>query len=676
MTNPLLKSHELPPFSTIKPEHVESAVDQLIVENKQAIDALVKQGSAVSWESVNTSLENISDRLNKAWSPVSHMNSVVNSPELREAYNNCLPKLAEYGTWIGQHQGLFKTYQALADSEEFKTLDVAQQKVITNALRDFRLSGIALEGEAKQRYGELKKQLSEKTSKFSDNVLDATHHWEKHITDKSELAGLPESALEVAQAAAQAKELTGYLLTLEFPSYLPVMTYCENRQLRQEMYTAFCTKASGQGPNAGKWDNSSLIDDILTLRHELAQLLGFNNYAELSLATKMAESPEEVMGFLNQLAEKTYPVAKQEFAELTEFAKQLDGIEQLEAWDVAYYAEKLKHSRYDISQEQLRPYFPAEKVVSGMFKVVHQLFGIEIVEVEGVDSWHKDVKFFNVTRDNKVVGKFFLDLYSRSKKRSGAWMDECQVRRKIGDKVQTPIAYLVCNFTPPVGDKPALLTHDEVTTLFHEFGHGLHHMLTQVDYMDVSGINGVPWDAVELPSQFLENWCWEKEALMLISGHYQTGEVLPDEMLDKLLTAKNFQSGMMMVRQLEFALFDFKLHLEHQPGMDVQKVLNEVRQQVAVVPAPEFNRFQNSFSHIFAGGYAAGYYSYKWAEVLSADAFSKFEEHGIFDQITGQQFLTTILEKGGSEDAMKLFVDFRGHKPSIEPLLKHSGITQ
>lgn len=676
MTNPLLQRHELPPFSNIKPEHVEPAIEQLIDDSKQAIDQLITQGSRISWETVNAPLEDIEDRLSHAWSPVSHMNSVVNTQALRDAYNNCLPKLAEYGTWLGQHQGLFKTYQALANSDEFDSLDTAQQKVINNALRDFRLSGIALEGDAKQRYGELKKQLSEKTSKFSDNVLDATNHWEKHVTDKQLLAGLPETALEIAEATATAKDLTGYLLTLEFPSYLPVMTYCDNRQLRQEMYTAFCTKASDQGPNAGKWDNSPLIDDILALRHELAQLLGFTSYAELSLATKMATSIDEVLGFLNDLAEKTHSVAKQEFAELTEFAHQLDGSEQIEAWDVAYYAEKLKHARYDISQEELRPYFPVDKVVAGMFEVVNRLFGITISEATGVDTWHEDVKFFNLVRDGKTIGRFYLDLFSRSKKRSGAWMDECRVRRKKAENIQLPVAYLVCNFTPPVADKPALLTHDEVTTLFHEFGHGLHHMLTQVNYMDVSGINGVPWDAVELPSQFLENWCWEKEALTLISGHYQTNEVLPDEMLNKLLAAKNFQSGMMMVRQLEFALFDFKLHHEYQTGTDVQAVLNEVRKHVTVVPAPEFNRFQHSFSHIFAGGYAAGYYSYKWAEVLSADAFSKFEENGIFDKATGQQFLTAILEKGGSEDAMNLFVDFRGHKPSIEPLLRHSGIKQ
>lgn len=619
-------------------------------------------------------LDQLDDRLGQAWSPVGHMNAVVNSEALRDAYNGCLPLLSEYSTRLGQNRQLFEAYQSLADSEEFNKLDSAQQKVINDNLRDFRLAGVALEDDKKARYGEIKKQLSELTSKFSDNVLDATMAWSKLITDESELAGLPESALAGAKQLAESKEKEGWLLNLDFPSYFPVMTYCDNRELRKEVYTAFSTRASDQGPNAGEFDNTKNIQEILKLRHELAQLLGFDNYAEYSLATKMAESPDKVIEFLEDLAAKSKPQAEKELAELKAFAKETFGAEELEAWDVGYYGEKLRQQRYAISQEELRPWFPAEKAISGMFEVVNRLYGIEFETVNNVDTWHKDVRFFNITRKGEVIGRFYLDLYAREHKRGGAWMDVCRSRWKQDDKLQLPVAYLTCNFTPPVGDKPALLTHDEVVTLFHEFGHGLHHMLTKVDYAAISGISGVAWDAVELPSQFMENWCWEKEGLAIISGHFETGEPLPEEMLDKLLAAKNFQSAMMMVRQLEFSLFDFKLHKEYRENIDVQSVLNEVRKQVAVVIPPSFNRFQNSFSHIFAGGYAAGYYSYKWAEVLSADAFSRFEEEGIFNRNTGESFLHEVLEKGGSAEPMELFVNFRGREPQIDALLRHSGI--
>lgn len=674
MINPLLESRELPPFSKILPKHVKPAIESIINDNEKAVTALLASRSAIGWSSLQEPLDRLNDRLDQAWSPIEHMNAVVNSGALREAYNGCLPLLSEYSTRLGQNRQLFEAYKSLADSEEFNKLDSAQQKVINDNLRDFYLAGVALEDDKKARYGEIKKQLSELASKFSDNVLDATMAWSKLITNESELAGLPESALASAKQLAKSKEREGWLLNLDFPSYLPVMTYCDNRELRKEVYTAFCTRASDQGPNAGEFDNTENIKRILKLRHELAQLLGFDNYTEYSLATKMAKSPDKVIKFLEDLAAKSKSQAEKELAELKAFAKDGLGVEELEAWDIGYYGEKLRQQRYAISQEELRPWFPVEKTISGMFEVVNKLYGIEFETVDNVDAWHKDVRFFNIIRKGKVIARFYLDLYAREHKRGGAWMDVCRSRWKQDGKLQLPVAYLTCNFTPPVDDKPAILTHDEVITLFHEFGHGLHHMLTNVDYAAISGISGVAWDAVELPSQFMENWCWEKEGLAIISGHFETGKPLPEEMRNKLLAAKNFQSAMMMVRQLEFSLFDFKLHKEYRENIDAQSVLNEVRKQVAVVIPPSFNRFQNSFSHIFAGGYAAGYYSYKWAEVLSADAFSRFEEEGVFNRETGESFLHEILEKGGSAEPMELFVNFRGREPEIDALLRHSGI--
>ena len=677
MSNPLLQSSELPPFTKINPEHVQPAVETIIKENEQAIESLLAKTTRFSWQSLQEPMDELDDRLSQSWSPVGHMNAVVNSDELRDAYNACLPILSEYSTRIGQNQALYEAYRNIAEADDFKQLDKAQQKVINDNLRDFKLAGVALPEDKKARYGDIQKKLSELTSKFSDNVLDATMAWSKLITDEDELKGLPESALAGARQLAEAKgHDQGWMLNLDFPSFFPVMTYCDNRELREEVYTAFCTRASDQGPNAGEFDNGENINNILKLRHELAQLLDFDNYAEYSLATKMAETPDQVVAFLEDLAVRSKPQAEKELAELKAFAKEEYGADDLQAWDIGYYGEKLRQNRYAISQEELRPWFPAEKSIDGMFAVVGKLFGITFETVTDVDVWHNDVRFYNIKRDGVVIGRFYLDLYAREHKRGGAWMDECRVRRRVHgqENVQLPVAYLTCNFTPPVGDKPALLTHDEVVTLFHEFGHGLHHMLTKVDYSPVSGINGVAWDAVELPSQFMENWCWEEEGLALISGHHETGEPLPREMLDKLLAAKNFQSAMMMVRQLEFSLFDFKLHKNYAEGKAVEEVLSEVRQQVSVVIPPAFNRFQHSFSHIFAGGYAAGYYSYKWAEVLSADAFSRFEEEGIFNRATGESFLNEILEKGGSAEPMELFVNFRGREPKIDALLRHCGI--
>ncbi|GAA3942463.1 oligopeptidase A [Litoribacillus peritrichatus] len=678
--NPLLKNPELPHFSEIKPEHVQPAVQQLIETNEKNIEALLadlgSDPTRVTWDNLITASDDWDDLLGKAWSPVSHMNSVVNSDELRDAYNACLPLLSEYSTKLGQNQDLFAAYKALSESSQYAELDEAQKQVIQYALRDFHLSGVDLPEDKKQRYSELKKELSELTSKFSENVLDATNAWSKLITDEQALSGVPESALGLMKQQAEQREQQGYLLTLDIPVYLPVMTYCDNQALRQEMYTAFATRASDQGPEVGDFDNTPLMYKILNCRKELAKLLGFNNYAERSIATKMAESTDQVVEFLYDLAEKSKPVAQRDLDELKAFAQQEFGVDELNPWDVGYYGEKLKHARYDISQEQLRPYFPFPKVVSGMFELVSRLYGVEVVEIETFDRWHEQVYFYEIRKAGEAIARFYLDPYARPKKRGGAWMDECRVRRIDGQgALQLPVAYLVCNFTPPVGDAPALLTHDEVTTLFHEFGHGLHHMLTRISYSAVSGINGVAWDAVELPSQFMENFCWEKEVLDFISGHYETGETLPDELLNKMLAAKNFQSGMMMVRQLEFSLFDFILHRDFDESTDVLEVLQQVRDKVAVIIPPEWHRFPNSFSHIFAGGYAAGYYSYKWAEVLSADAYSRFEEEGLFNPEVGQSFLSSILEKGGSQAPMDLFVNFRGRKPTVDALLRHSGIT-
>ncbi|KZY42855.1 oligopeptidase A [Pseudoalteromonas shioyasakiensis] len=675
--NPLIGLEGLPPFSKIKPAHVVPALKAAIAECRTKIDEVLATKS-YTWNDLVLPLEEADDKLSRLFSPVSHMNSVVNNDELREAYEQCLPLLSEYSTFVGQHQGLYDAYNALHNSDEFKTLTIAQQKTITNALRDFELSGIALKPEQQKRYGEISARLSELASKFGNNVMDATLAWQKHITDESELAGLPESALALGADTAKSKELDGWVFTLDFPSYLPIMTYADNRELREEFYTAFVTRASDQGPNAGEFDNSAIMSEELALRHELAELLGFNSYADMSLATKMAETPEQVFSFLEDLADKSKPQAEQELAELTAYAKDKHGVTELAAWDYAYYGEKLKQEKYAISDEVLRPYFPANKVLSGLFTTVNRLFGISVKEVTEFDTYHPDVRFFEIyDSSNTLRGRFYLDLYARDRKRGGAWMDDCMGRKvRANGELQTPVAYLVCNFNKAVGDKPALFTHNEVTTLFHEFGHGIHHMLTQVDAAPVAGINGVAWDAVELPSQFLENWCYEEEALSFISGHYETDEPLPKELLDKLLAAKNFQSGMQMLRQLEFSLFDFTIHHTYKAGepCNIQATLDDVRSKTAVVKAPAFNRFQHGFSHIFAGGYSAGYYSYKWAEVLSADAFSKFEEEGIFNPATGEAFLKNILEKGGSEEPMELFKKFRGREPQVDALLRHSGI--
>ncbi|MFA5984220.1 MAG: oligopeptidase A [Methylococcaceae bacterium] len=678
MTNPLLSNSTLPQFSLIKPEHVEPAIDQLLAEARATVAQCLQENATYNWQNLIEPIQSAEDKLGKAWSPVSHMNSVVNNDEMREAYNACLPKLSEYFTEMGQNEDLFNAYRVIAESPTFTELDKAQRKLIQNSLRDFELSGIALDAAKKQRYKEINLELSSLSSKYEENLMDATNAWGKLIHDDSELAGLPASAIAQAKQSAESQDQEGWLITLQFPSYLAVMTYADDRKLRREHYEAFATRASDQGPYAGRWDNSEIMQKTLALRYEKAKLLGFNNYAELSLATKMADKPDDVVSFLEKLADSSWRQARKDLAELREFAKQRDGISDLQSWDIGYYSEKMRQHQYELSQEEVKAYFPIDRVLPGLFAIVNKLYGLQIKPITTFDSWHPDVQFFEILdSDTRLRGQFYIDLFARAKKRGGAWMDDCVGRRKKSDgHLQIPVAYLTCNFTPATGDEPALLTHDEVTTLFHEFGHGLHHMLTQVDHLGVSGINGVEWDAVELPSQFMENWCWEKEAIALMSGHYQTGAPLPDSLFEKMLAAKNFQAGMTMVRQLEFSLFDFRIHQQYDPtkGARIYDILEQVRNQVAVMRPPKFNRFAHSFSHIFAGGYAAGYYSYKWAEVLSSDAFSLFEENGIFHRPTGEAFLTNILEQGGSDDAMTLFKNFRGREPVIDALLRHNGI--
>lgn len=677
MTNPLLKTHELPPFTAIRAEHVEPAIEKLIEQNRIGLETQLSQLESVTWDSLIEPIDTRNEILNQAWSPVSHLNSVVNSDALREAYNNCVGKLAQWETEVGQNQTLFQAYKTLSESEEFSSLTQAQRHSIKLALQSFHLSGVSLPEDKKQHFSRLTQRLALLSSAFGDNVMDATQAWSQLITDLSELRGVTESSLALFAQAAKEKDQSGYLLTLDQPCFIAIMTYADNRVLRQQMYQAFTTRASNQGPQAGQWDNSAIIDETLMLRHELSQLLGLANAAEFSLEPKMAGSTAKVMAFLSDLAQKVKPQAEKEFAELSGFARAKLQLNELKAWDIAYVSEQLRTQRYAISVEELRPWFPTERVLSGLYNITGRLFDISIEEDNSVALWHKDARFYRISRNGQAIASFYIDLYAREKKQGGAWMDVCRSRRKLVDGIQLPVAYLTCNFTPPVADKPALLTHDEVTTLFHEFGHGLHHMLTQVDVLEVSGINGVAWDAVELPSQFLENWCWQEESIALMSAHFETGEALPKAMLDKLLAAKNFQSGMALARQLEFSTFDFRLHLEYNPSnpRSPQELINEVREQIAVIKAPDYNRFQNSFGHIFAGGYSAGYYSYLWAEVLSADAFSLFEEQGIFDQATGDKFRAAILEKGGSDDAMNLFVQFRGREPSNEALLRHRGIT-
>jgi oligopeptidase A len=660
----------LPAFSSIRVANIEPVLRELLDAHRAQLAALLAQ-PAPSWDSLVVPIEEMHHRLARTWSPIGHMNGVVNSDELRTAYNACLPLLTAWHTELAQNERLYRAYETIL-ANEGNRLSAGQRKLLQNALRDFRLAGVALPAEQKAEFKGLVEQLATLQSKFDENVLDATNAWSRHVTQESELAGLPQPIVDRARAAAQSRQLEGWFFTLDAPNYQAVMMHAENEALRREFYQAWVTRASDQGAAEGRWDNTELMAQILELRHRIAQLVGYPNYAEYSLATKMASSVDEVRAFLDQLAQQSRPVAHREYDDLTQFAGR-----KINAWDVAFHAERLKRERLQLSEEELRPYFPLPRVLAGMFAVAEKLYGVRITERSGVDLYHPDAHFYDILNaDGSQRGGFYVDLYARPKKRGGAWMDECIGRKRLPDTAALPVAYLVCNFMPPGGAQPSLLTHAEVVTMFHEFGHGLHHMLTRVDYPSIAGINGVAWDAVELPSQFMENFAWRAEVLPLISGHVETGEPLPQIELQRLLATRTFQAGMQTVRQLEFALFDLRIHSENAPQDSdaVMRTLADVRANVAVVHPPAFNRFPHSFQHIFSGGYAAGYYSYKWAEVLAADAFSAFEEEGIFNAQVARRFLAAILEQGGSRDAMEAFVEFRGRKPQIEPLLKQLGL--
>jgi oligopeptidase A len=672
--NPLLDFSGLPRFADIRPEHVTPAVDALIGENRTLIERVATSPHAPTWEGFVAPLDDANERLSRAWGQVGHLNAVMNSPELREVYNANLPRISAYYTELSQDERLYAKFKAMRDAPGFAQLDPAQRRIIENELRDFRLGGAELPPERKARFKAIRAELDRLSSRFNDNVLDATNAFSHFVTDEAQVRGIPADVLEAARNAASNEGKAGWKFTLHMPSYLPVLQYADHRPLRELMYRAYVTRASEQGEAA--WNNTPLIDDILRLRREAAALLGFRSYAQLSLTPKMAESPEQVLAFLQDLGARVKPFAERELADLQRFARSELGLESLEAWDVSYASEKLRVARYAFSEQEVKQYFPESKVLPGMFRLVETLYRVRIAPAQA-PLWHPDVRFFDI-RDaaGELIGQFYLDLYARPSKRGGAWMDDAITRKRLASGVQKPVAYLTCNFSAPVGGRPALFTHSEVTTLFHEFGHGLHHLLTQVEHRGVAGINGVEWDAVELPSQFMENFCWEWDVLQGMSRHVDSGDPLPRALFEKMLAAKNFHNGLQFVRQLEFALFDMRLHHDFEPGgaLTPLQLLEDVRRAVAVVIPPSYNRFPNSFSHIFAGGYAAGYYSYKWAEVLSADAYSLFEEQGVLNPEVGERFWREILSVGGSRPALESFVAFRGREPSIEALLKHSGM--
>lgn len=681
-TNPLLDFSDLPRFDAFRPEHVTPAIDSLLETARKVVQALEAPASHVEWDDFVVPLENAAEQLGRAWSVVGHLNAVVDTPELRAVYNENQPKITEFWTELGQNLALFDKYKALKASPAYAGLSSTRKKIIENALRDFRLGGAELPDEQKSRFAEIQEQQAALSTKFSENVLDATNAYELLIDDVARLAGLPDDVIQAAHASAEKAGKTGYRFTLHFPSYFPVLQYANDRALRETIYTANATKASELGAKP-EWDNTQNIIDILKLRDEEAKILGYKNFAEVSLVPKMATDPKQVIQFLDDLAVRARPFAENDLAELKSFAKSELGIDKLEAWDFTYAAEKLREQRYAFSEQEVKLYFPEPKVVDGLFRLVQNMFGVAIKPDTG-PVWHEDVKFYRIEKNGHLIGQFYLDLYARNGKRGGAWMDDARGRKSLAEAVQTPIAYLTCNFTEPAvidgAKKPAYFTHDEVITLFHEFGHGLHHMLTAVDELGVSGISGVEWDAVELPSQFMENFCWEWEVLQHMTAHADTGAALPRALYDKMIAAKNFQSGLQMLRQVEFSLFDMHLHFDYDPygSKTVADVLAEVRHRVAVIIPPAFNRFQNSFSHVFSGGYAAGYYSYKWAEVLSADAYGAFEEaQGDPNRLaeTGLAFQREILSVGGSRPALESFTAFRGREPSIDALLRHNGMS-
>ena len=686
--NPLLDFSDLPQFAAIQPEHIGSAIDSLLEQCRTVVKELEAPIAQVTWENFVEPLENVTEKLGRAWGIVGHLNAVVDTPELRAAYNENQPKITEFWTALAQNLTLFTNYKALQLGPDYVGYSAARKKIIENAVRDFRLGGAELTEEQKPRFAEIQEKHAALTTKFSENILDATNAYALFVEDEAELAGLPDDAKQAARAAAEKDSKSGYKFTLHFPSYFPILQYADKRSLRETIYRANATKASDLADQPA-WDNTQNIVDILMLRDEEARLLGYRNFAEVSLVSKMAQTPEQVITFLQDLAKCARPYAEKDLAELRAYAQKELGIDKLEAWDVTYASEKLREQRYAFSEQEVKQYFPEPKVIDGLFRTIETLFAVTI-KPDTAPVWHPDVKFFRIEKDGALIGQFYIDLYARQGKRGGAWMDDARGRRLLAgvngkEEIQTPVAYLTCNFTEPaVVDgkvKPALFTHDEVITLFHEFGHGLHHMLTQVEELGVSGISGVEWDAVELPSQFLENFCWEWDVLQHMTAHADTGAALPRALYDKMIAAKNFQSGLQTLRQVEFSLFDMHLHYDfkHDGKQTVQDLLNEVRTKVSVMTPPEFNRFQHSFAHIFAGGYAAGYYSYKWAEVLSADAYGAFEEASkisgnVLSGDTGARFLREILAMGGSRPAIESFKAFRGREPTIDALLRHSGM--
>ena len=667
----------LPDFASMDPIGLAAKLDKKLVNNQQAIEQLLKNQDTPNYNRLVPALEQLGDEVDQLWGPLSHLHGVSNRDDIRAAFDECLPKLTAYATQMGQNKALYLAFVDLLKSDDFNQLSQSKQQFVKLQIRDFKLAGVALNPQKQKEYGQLKQQMAELSTRFSNHLMDATESWSMHIKNSKHLHGLPESVLQQAQEAAKSKGLDGYLLKLDFSCYHSVMTFAEKSDLRQEIYQAFNTRASDQGPYGGQFDNTQVMEELVGLRHKLANLVGFDHYADYSVATKMADSGRAVEMFLSDLAKGCKPQAEADMQQLQKFATESGGPTPMNAWDVAYYSEKLRQNRYHLSQEELKPYFALPQVQAGLFEVVKRIYGIEVTPCTGVSTWHQDVGFYQVAHTGKAIGYFYFDLYAREHKRGGAWMDECRNRQfKANGELQLPVAYLVCNFAPPLRGKPALLTHGEVTTLFHEFGHGLHHMMTNIDVAGVAGINGVAWDAVELPSQLLENWCWQEESLRLFAKHYQTGNGLPEDLLQKMLAAKNFQAGMFVMRQLEFALFDLRLHMNYNPvaPQPIQSVLNAVRKEVAVVKAPEWNRFQHGFAHIFAGGYASGYYSYLWAEVLAADVFSRFEDEGIFNANTGAALWLDITGQGGSRDAMALFTKFMGREPSVDALMRNKGL--
>ncbi|WAV91634.1 M3 family metallopeptidase [Oxalobacter aliiformigenes] len=683
MSNPLLNFDGLPRFDEIRPEHVTPAIETLLNRCKTVVAGLEAPMTDITWDNFVTPLDDCTEQLSRAWGIVGHLSAVVDTPELRAAYNENIPRITEFWTSLSQNLVLFKKYKTLRNASSFDSLSPSRQRVIENTLRDFRLGGAELPEDKKKRFAEIQEKTASLSTRFSENVLDATNDFELLIKNVSELSGLPEDILHAAQAAARADNKTGYKFTLHFPSFYPVMQYADNRAIREKMYRANATRASELGTNP-EWDNTGNINELLRLRKEEALLLGYPNFAEVSLVPKMARTPDEVIAFLEDLAERARPYAEKDLAELKRFGKDELGIDDLQAWDMAYVSEKLRQKRYAFSEQEVRQYFPEPNVLEGLFRLVQTLYSVSILP-DTAPVWHKDVKFFRIEKAGKLIGQFYMDLYARPGKRGGAWMDDARSRRMTANGLQTPVAYLTCNFSSPLEKdgkrQPALFTHDEVMTLYHEFGHGLHHLLTKVDELGVSGISGVEWDAVEMPSQFMENFCWEWDVVRHMTSHIDTKEPLPKELFDKMLAAKNYQSGLQMLRQVEFSLADMHLHYDYDPDgqKTAQNVLDEIRRKYAVVIPPAFNRFLQSFSHIFAGGYAAGYYSYKWAEVLSADVYSAFEEsladgNDLVSPAMGARLLEEILSVGGSRPAIESFTAFRGRQPTIDALLRHNGL--